>query len=91
MKKKPKLNNTKPRTMVERDANFYRNPTQREIEVIRLVAEGYKNKEIAGEMGISVKTVETHRSNVMNKLAFRTVADLMRYAIQKGIIKIELE
>lgn len=72
----------------DREVSFRRKPTRREIEVIRLVSEGYKNREVAEMMGISTKTVETHRSNIMNKLALRNIADLMRYAIQKGIIKI---
>ena len=65
--------------------------TKREVEVTRLVAEGFKNREVAGKLGISVKTVETHRANVMNKLGLRNLAQLIRYAIQKGMIKIERE
>ena len=65
--------------------------TKREIEVVRLVSHGHKNREVAEKLGISVKTVETHRSNVMNKLALRNVVELIRYAIQKGLIKIERE
>jgi len=65
--------------------------TKREREVVKLVAEGYKNKEVAEELGISVKTVETHRSNIMNKLAFRNVSQLIRYAIQKGLVPIEID
>lgn len=71
--------------------NQPRHLTPREIEVVRLVAEGYRNREIAKELGISVKTVETHRANTMNKLGFRNVAQLIRYAVQKEIIKIENE
>ena len=65
--------------------------TKREREVVKLVAEGYKNKEVAEELGIAVKTVETHRANIMNKLAFRNVAQLIRYAIQKGLVSVEIE
>ncbi|HLG22712.1 MAG TPA: response regulator transcription factor, partial [Candidatus Manganitrophaceae bacterium] len=65
--------------------------TKREVEVTRLVAEGFKNREVAGKLGISVKTVETHRANIMNKLGLRNLAQLIRYAIQKGMIKIERE
>lgn len=68
-----------------------RSLTKREIEVVRLVSHGFKNREVAEKLEISVKTVETHRSNVMNKLALRNVAELIRYAIQKGLIKIERE
>jgi DNA-binding NarL/FixJ family response regulator len=63
--------------------------TQREREVVKMIAEGYKNREIADELGISVKTIETHRANIMNKLALRNVAQLIHYAIQKGMISIE--
>ncbi|HZR46895.1 MAG TPA: response regulator transcription factor [Candidatus Manganitrophaceae bacterium] len=65
--------------------------SQREREVVKLVAEGYKNKEAAEMLGISVKTIETHRANIMNKLALRNVAQLVHYAIQKEIIDIKLD
>jgi len=63
--------------------------SKREKEVVQLIATGYKNKEVAGKLGVAVKTVETHRANVMNKLALRNVAQLICYAIQKGMISIE--
>jgi DNA-binding NarL/FixJ family response regulator len=65
--------------------------TKREIEIVRLVAEGFKNREVAEKLGISVKTVETHRANIMNKLALRNLAELIRYAIQKGLVKVDQE
>lgn len=65
--------------------------TKREQEVVTLVASGYKSREVAEKLGIKVKTVETHRANVMNKLAFRNIAQLIRYAIQKRMVSIELE
>ncbi len=65
--------------------------TEREREVVRLVASGLKNREIAKHLRISVKTVETHRANIMNKLAFRSAAQLIHYAIKKGLISIEME
>ena len=55
------------------------------------MAEGYKNREVAEKLGISVKTVETHRANIMNKLAFRNVVQLVRYAIRKGLVSLEIE
>lgn len=58
--------------------------TQREEEVLRLVALGYVNKEIAARLGISVKTVETHKSRSMEKLEIGSRADVVRYALQKG-------
>ncbi len=65
--------------------------TKREQEVVTLVANGYKSREVAEKLGIKVKTVETHRANVMNKLAFRNIAQLIRYAIQKRMVSIESE
>jgi len=65
--------------------------TKRETEIVRLVADGFKNREVAEKLGISVKTVETHRANIMNKLALRNLAELIRYAIQKGLVKIDQE
>ena len=60
--------------------------TSRETEVLQLIAEGEGNKQIAAELGISVKTVEKHRQQVMNKLHIHEVAGLTRYAISKGMI-----
>jgi len=68
-----------------------RHLTGRELEVIRLVANGSRNREVAKELGISVKTVETHRANIMNKLGYRSLSQLILYAIQKGIIKLPME
>ncbi len=61
--------------------------TSRESEVLQLVAEGKVNKQIAAELCISIKTVEKHRQEVMNKLNIHDVAGLTRYAISKGIIE----
>ena len=60
--------------------------TPREVEVLQLVAEGMTNKQIASELAISVKTVEKHRQQVMDKLDIHDVAGLTRYAITSGII-----
>jgi len=60
--------------------------TTREAEVLQLIAEGYANKQIAAELCISIKTVEKHRQQVMNKLNIHDVAGLTRHAIAKGII-----
>ena len=61
--------------------------TSREAEVLQLIAEGFSNKQIAGELSISIKTVEKHRQQVMNKLNIHEVAGLTRYAITKGIVE----
>ena len=53
--------------------------------MLSLVAEGYTNAEIAARLGISSRTVETHRANLMRKLGLRTLAELIRYALRRGI------
>ncbi|MBI3803747.1 MAG: response regulator transcription factor [Nitrospirae bacterium] len=65
--------------------------TKRETEIVRLVSGGLRNKDVAKTLGISVKTVETHRVNIMNKLALDNLAQLIRYAVQNGLIHIEVE
>ena len=60
--------------------------TTREAEVLQLIAEGMANKQIAAELSISIKTVEKHRQQVMNKLGIHDVAGLTRHAIASGII-----
>jgi two-component system response regulator NreC len=65
--------------------------SRREKEVVQLVAMGYKNKEVAEKLGVATKTVETHRANIMNKLALRNIAQLIRYAIKKGFVTIDVD
>lgn len=67
----------------------YARLTDREREVLQLVAEGRSNREIAQMLHITTKTVEAHRSRVMEKLNIRSTADLTRYAIRRGIIAVE--
>ncbi|CEP69276.1 Transcription regulator LuxR, C-terminal [Moorella glycerini] len=62
------------------------NLTQREIEVLRLVALGHTNQEIAEMLSLSVKTVETHKMNMTRKLNCNSRAELVRYALQQGLI-----
>jgi two-component system nitrate/nitrite response regulator NarL len=59
--------------------------TNREREVLILIAEGLSNKEIATNLGVGVRTVETHRERIMRKLAIHSVAGLTRFAIAKGL------
>ncbi len=61
--------------------------TAREREIVRLLADGKSNKEVATILGISVKTVETHRAAVMRKLGFTSIVKLVRYAVREGLIK----
>jgi len=63
--------------------------TDREREVLQMVAEGRSTKDIGEEMKISVKTVETHRRNIMEKLNLHSVAELTKYAIREGITGVE--
>ena len=62
--------------------------TAREREVLQLVAEGHGTAQIAAKLGISPKTVETHRSNIAAKLDIRDVPGLVKYAIKKGLVRI---
>ena len=61
--------------------------TPREAEVLQLIAEGFANKQIAAELNLSVKTVEKHRQQVMQKLKIHDIAGLVRHAAAKGIIE----
>src|SRR3989454_7210591 len=62
--------------------------TPREAEVLQLIAEGFANKQIAAELGLSVKTIEKHRQQVMHKLNIHDIAGLVRHAAGKGIIEL---
>ena len=61
--------------------------TPREREVLQLVAEGRSSKSIAAALGVTVKTIESHRASLMRKLHLRTVADLVRYAVRNGLVE----
>jgi RNA polymerase sigma factor (sigma-70 family) len=63
--------------------------TPREMEVLRLVAEGYTNQEIADRLNVSIKTVQAHRANVMEKLELHNITHLVRFAISAGLISSE--
>lgn len=62
--------------------------TEREFEIIKLVAEGYMNKEISDKLNISIRTVDTHKSNIFQKLKLKSSIDIVKYAIKNGIVKI---
>jgi len=63
--------------------------SKKEREILQLVAEGEKTRDIAEKLGVSIKTVETHRRNIMKKLNIFSVAGLTKYAIQEDIISLE--
>ncbi|NQX62978.1 response regulator transcription factor [Paenibacillus qinlingensis] len=63
--------------------------SEREREVLALIAKGFSNKEIAEQLIISVKTVESHKSNVMEKLGLKTRPELVKYAAKKGLLNFE--
>lgn len=71
------------------DSSFFRresgaNLTDRETEVLRLIAWGHSNKEIAAQLDLSVKTVEVHKANAMKKLGMRSRIDIVRYSVLQG-------
>jgi two-component system response regulator NreC len=63
--------------------------SEREKEIVSMIAKGYSNKEIADQLIISVKTVESHKANVMEKLSLKTRPDLVKYAMKKGLMNFE--
>jgi DNA-binding NarL/FixJ family response regulator len=64
--------------------------TPREREVIQLLAEGKSSKEVASVLNLSTKTAETHRSNIMRKLGFHSIRDLVLYAVKNNIIQVQM-
>ena len=61
--------------------------TSRERDIVRLLAEGKSNKEVANVLGLSVRTAETHRANVMRKLGVSSLAELVRYAVREKLVE----
>ena len=61
--------------------------TPRELEVVKLIAEAYTNRQIADTLGVAEKTVESHRANVLSKLDMRDRVELVRYAIRRGLVE----
>ena len=62
--------------------------TERERQILRLIALGYTNQEIAGQLFLSVRTIEAHRRHILDKLRLTTRADLVRYALERRIVEI---
>ena len=73
--------------VVERGSEDFEVLTPRELQVLKLIAEAYSSKEIAKELVISVKTVERHRQNILDKLGMSDRVELTRYAIRRGLIQ----
>ncbi len=69
--------------------SLYETLTMREREIFQLLAEGLKNQELADRLHVSVKTVETHRAHVMEKLNLNNIAELVKYAIEIGIVQLD--
>jgi two-component system response regulator NreC len=61
--------------------------TDRECEVLRLIAQGKRNKEVAAELSVSVNTVETHRKHIMEKLDLHNTAEIVRFAVRKNVVQ----
>jgi two-component system, NarL family, response regulator NreC len=62
--------------------------TRRETETLRLIADGRSTKEIASQLGLSSKTIESHRTNLFRKLKLRSAVELVRYAIYHGLVEL---
>jgi DNA-binding NarL/FixJ family response regulator len=75
-----------PRSEVPQTELSARKPTKRESEIICLLATGKANKEIAAELGMAVRTVETHRAKIMLKLGLHSLPQLVQYAVHNGLI-----
>jgi two-component system, NarL family, response regulator NreC len=75
--------------MDEAEVDPYDTLTNREKEILHLVAEGFTNQEIAERLFISPRTAELHRSNVLNKLSLKNQVDLVRFAIKRGILPLD--
>lgn len=77
---------SRERPDAQKEFDRYTLLTAREREVLQLVGEGFTNQEIADRLGLSVKTVQTHRAAVMEKLGLRDVTHLVRYAVRRGLV-----
>jgi len=75
-----------PRSEIPQTELSTRKPTERESEIIHLLATGKANKEIAVELGMAVRTVETHRAKIMLKLSLNSLPQLVQYAVRNGLI-----
>ncbi len=76
------------RSTAPSDSPYSSNLTLREKEVLQLVAEGHSSPQIAGDLHVSVKTIETHRQNILAKLNTKSIAGLTKYAIREGLTSV---
>jgi|SRR5579875_1743164 two-component system response regulator NreC len=83
----PGISQTVVEAYLQQNSGESESLTPRELQVLQLVAEGKTTKEIATSLGVSVKTADSHRSNIMHKLNMHSVADLVRYAIRRGLVQ----
>jgi DNA-binding NarL/FixJ family response regulator len=79
---------SRPDVVLDPKATPRQRLTNREREIVRLLAEGKSSKDVSATLGISVKTAETHRANIMRKLELHSVSELVRYAIRNQIIEL---
>jgi DNA-binding NarL/FixJ family response regulator len=61
--------------------------TPREIEVVKLLAEGKSNKEVASTLGVSTRTIESHRTHIMHKMNFASFSELIRFALRTNLVE----
>jgi two-component system response regulator NreC len=83
----PGISQTVVEAYLQQNSEERESLTHRELQVLQLVAEGRTTKEIAAALGVSAKTADSHRSNIMHKLNMHTVAELVRYAIRRGLVQ----
>ncbi len=83
----PGISQTVVEAYLQQNSEESESLTHRELQVLQLVAEGRTTKEIAASLGVSAKTADSHRSNIMHKLNMHTVAELVRYAIRRGLVQ----
>jgi DNA-binding NarL/FixJ family response regulator len=62
--------------------------TERETQVVQLLAEGKSNKEVAGALGVSTRTIESHRNHIMRKLNFTSFSDLVKFAVRTNLVEL---
>ena len=73
----------------ETDSSAFSVLSSREREVLQMLSEGIRTKDIAGRLHVSVKTIESHRKQIMDKLGIRSIAELTKYAIRQGLTSLE--